>query len=135
MGFGFSDDQEKFRTRIRDFVEQEIRPGVEEAAGPDTFSRALWKRVGESGLLGIGLPEKFGGQPGDDLMRGIVAEERGRNLSPQRREKLCELGSCGRRELDIRENRQGYGATRFDLFPDPTGSAGDGQVSFSTNGS
>lgn len=78
MGFGFSDDQEKFRTRIRDFVEQEIRPRVEETAGPATFSRPLWKRVGESGLLGIGLPEKFGGQPGDNLMRGIVAEELGR---------------------------------------------------------
>lgn len=78
MGFGFTEQQERFRTKVRHFVEQEIRPKTKETTRSTGFPQDLWRQIGEFGLLGIDLPEEYGGQPGDCTMRGIVAEELGR---------------------------------------------------------
>lgn len=78
MGFGFTQEQERFRTKVRAFVEQEIKPRARETTRSTSFPQDLWRQIGEFGLLGIDLPEEYGGQPGDCTMRGIVAEELGR---------------------------------------------------------
>lgn len=78
MGFGFSEEEEKFRTKVRDFVQQELNPRAKEIAKSNIFPRDLWRRMGEFGLLGVGLPEKYGGSRGNCIMRGIVAEEIGK---------------------------------------------------------
>jgi len=78
MGFGFTEEQERFRTKVRGFVQQEIKPRANGIAKSSIFPRDLWRQVGEFGLLGIDLPEEYGGWPGDSIMRGIIAEELGR---------------------------------------------------------
>jgi len=78
MGFGFTEEQEQFRGKVKDFVDRQLKPRVKESVEPDIFSKDLWRRVGAFGLLGLGLPEAYGGRPGDNIVRGIVAEELGR---------------------------------------------------------
>jgi cyclohexanecarboxyl-CoA dehydrogenase len=78
MEFGFTEEQETFRKRVRRFIEEEVRPRTEEFMEAGGFPHDLWRQIGEFGLLGIALPEEYGGHPGDSIMRGIVAEELGR---------------------------------------------------------
>jgi len=78
MGFGFTDKQNQFREAVRDFLEREIQPYTREMNPSGDFPRDLWRKAGQFGLLGIGLPEAYGGRNGDAVMRGILAEELGR---------------------------------------------------------
>ncbi|MBW1800212.1 MAG: acyl-CoA dehydrogenase family protein [Deltaproteobacteria bacterium] len=78
MAFGFTDKQDRFRKEVRDFLEREIQPHTRERSPSGDFPRDLWQKAGRFGLLGIGLPEAYGGRPGGAVMRGIIAEEMGR---------------------------------------------------------
>lgn len=78
MCFGFTKELEAFRKKIRDLLRDEIEPKMTAMCQWAHFPRDLWRFIGESGLLGIGLPEEYGGQPGDNVLRAIVAEEMGR---------------------------------------------------------
>lgn len=78
MGFGFTKEHERFRKKVKDFLDCEIKPGIKKRANSNIFSRDMWGEIGKFGLLGIDLPGEYGGQPGDSIMRGIVAEELGR---------------------------------------------------------
>lgn len=74
MDFDLSEDQEALRDAIRQFAEREIRPLAEQMDQDDIFPPELWLRLGEMGLLGIGVPEEYGGS-GGDLMNWVVAGE------------------------------------------------------------
>jgi cyclohexanecarboxyl-CoA dehydrogenase len=74
-GFGFSEAQEMLRKEVREFAQKELLPGAKERAKQDRFPRELVKRIGELGLLGINLPEEFGGQTADWVSVGIAVEE------------------------------------------------------------
>jgi len=74
-GFGFSEAQEMFRTEVRNFVQREIAPGANERATWDYIPRDLIKKVGDAGLLGVAIPEKYGGQGSDWVSAGIGIEE------------------------------------------------------------
>ena len=78
MGFGFTREQEKYRIRVKKFIDDEIRLKVKGDAQTNSISRDLWRQIGAFGLLGIDLPEEYGGRPGDFIMRGIIAGELGR---------------------------------------------------------
>ena len=77
-GFGFSEAQEMFRTEVRNFVQGEIAPGAKERAKLDHIPKDLIKKVADAGLLGIPVPEKYGGQGSDWVSAGIAIEEIGR---------------------------------------------------------
>ena len=66
-----------WRARIRDFVTREIEPNLDawEAAG--TFPDALYETAARQGLLGVGFPERLGGntEDADPYYRVIFAEE------------------------------------------------------------
>src|SRR5690606_21959237 len=84
MDFAFSDEQEEFRAVVRRFVEErwplaEVRRLAEAPVG---FERAVWKQMGaELGLLGLAIPEAYGGQGFGFLEVGIALEELGRQLA------------------------------------------------------
>jgi isovaleryl-CoA dehydrogenase len=46
---------------LRDFVSREVEPQAAEHDRSETFNHALFKRVGELGLLGVTIDEKYGG--------------------------------------------------------------------------
>jgi len=75
MDFNLSDEQKLIRNTVRDFAENEIKPVASELEDSETFSYELTKRMGDLGLFGMYLPEKYGGQEMDTLSYIIAVEE------------------------------------------------------------
>src|SRR5438034_8676195 len=63
-----------FRTAIRQFIEREIMPHVEEWEAAGRMPRSIWPRLGELGFLGVEDDEKYGGG-GADLFTTVVLHE------------------------------------------------------------
>ena len=61
----FGETQNIVRHSVRKFVDQEIRPYIDEWEEAGTFPVELYKKAGDAGLLGIGHPESLGGTGGD----------------------------------------------------------------------
>ncbi|MCY4397043.1 MAG: acyl-CoA dehydrogenase family protein [Rhodospirillaceae bacterium] len=74
----FSPDHEMFRDSVRSFLEAEVVPHYADWEEAGFTPRDIWRRAGEMGLLGTGIPEEFGGSGGDFLWDAIVIEELGR---------------------------------------------------------
>ncbi len=75
MDFNFTDEQNAIRQTVREFAEQEIKPRAKELDEKEEFSPELTKRMGELGLFGMYLPEKYGGIGSDTLSYIIAVEE------------------------------------------------------------
>jgi alkylation response protein AidB-like acyl-CoA dehydrogenase len=63
------------RETVHDFAEREIRPVAKDLDEKAEFSPALTKKMGELGLFGMYLPERYGGQGLDTLSYIIAVEE------------------------------------------------------------
>ncbi|RWZ58949.1 acyl-CoA dehydrogenase [Halobacillus fulvus] len=61
MEMHFTDEQEMMRKMVRDFAEKEVAPAVERMEREDRFPSELIPKMGELGLMGIPIPEKYGG--------------------------------------------------------------------------
>src|SRR3954471_12402986 len=72
--FIFGDEHEQLRESIRAFVHREAGPHVHEGE-KTTYPDALVQRMGELGLLGLSVPEEYGGQGGDYFANLVLAEE------------------------------------------------------------
>lgn len=75
MNFDLSETHQMIRETVREFAEREIKPVAQELDEKAAFSVALTKRMGELGLFGMYLPEKYGGQALDTLSYIIAVEE------------------------------------------------------------
>lgn len=75
MNFELSEEQKLIRETVREFAEREIRPVAKELDEKAQFSHELTKKIGELGLFGMTLPEKYGGQGLDTLSYIIAVEE------------------------------------------------------------
>lgn len=82
MDFKFTEEQEFFRTQVKDAVDRMIRPKIQEIDEADDFPMDLWKQFAELGYLGLRHPEKYGGLDLDVITSMIFYEELAR-------------GSCG----------------------------------------
>ena len=72
----FTDDHHAFRAMVRDFLEKEAAPHHAEWESQGHVSREIWQAAGKNGLLGIDVPERFGGGGSDDLtFLWVVSEE------------------------------------------------------------
>jgi alkylation response protein AidB-like acyl-CoA dehydrogenase len=70
----FTEDHERLRAVVREFVESELAPHALEWE-QETFPDWVFKRAGDLGLLGVRYPEEYGGQGGDWGHTIVVAEE------------------------------------------------------------
>ena len=61
FGFQLSDDQLAIRKMVREFAESELQPHVMEWDEAQVFPREAIARLGELGMLGIIIPEEYGG--------------------------------------------------------------------------
>jgi alkylation response protein AidB-like acyl-CoA dehydrogenase len=78
----FSEEQTMIRDMTEQFVEDEVLPQVEKIEHKDwDVTIKLLKRCGELGLLGIEVPEKYGGENLDKVSAMIVAEKMARVAS------------------------------------------------------
>ena len=75
MNFELTDEQNMIRETVRDFAEREIKPVAQELDEKAEFSYDLTRKMGELGLFGMYLPEKYGGQELDTLSYIIAVEE------------------------------------------------------------
>lgn len=72
MNLHFTEEQEMMRKMVRDFANEQIAPYVEEMEENDTFPKAIVKKMGELGLMGIPITEEYGGA-GMDFTSYIIA--------------------------------------------------------------
>ena len=70
-----SEDEQMFRQAVRDFADAEIRPHVAEMDRTAEYNRALIPKFAELGLMGIDVPEKYGGAGGTFFMSTLAVEE------------------------------------------------------------
>ncbi|RXT09108.1 acyl-CoA dehydrogenase [Ammoniphilus sp. CFH 90114] len=72
MELAFTDEQEMMRKMVRDFAQNEIAPIVQHMEETDEYPLALVRKMGEYGLMGIPIPEEYGGA-GMDFTSYILA--------------------------------------------------------------
>ncbi|MBU6081746.1 acyl-CoA dehydrogenase family protein [Allobacillus halotolerans] len=75
MNFEFSDEQKMLRQTARDFVDKEIMPYMAEWDEKGSFDPAIWKKLADLGLMGVCVPEEYGGSGMDYNSLAIVCEE------------------------------------------------------------
>ncbi len=68
-------EHEDFRASVRTFVDRQVRPVVEESEEKGRPPAALLKEMGSAGLLGLAVPEEYGGGAGDSLAIVVLSEE------------------------------------------------------------
>lgn len=78
MNFDLSEEQNMIQQTVRDFAERVIKPTAQELDEKGEFSVENTRKIGELGLFGMNLPEKYGGQGLDTLSYIIAVEEMAR---------------------------------------------------------
>jgi len=74
----YDNDHESFRDSVRSFLDLEVRPHWESYIENHQFPREMWKAFGDAGLLGLEIPEQYGGaEAGDYRYNAVLAEELG----------------------------------------------------------
>jgi acyl-CoA dehydrogenase len=71
----FGSAHKMVRRSVKDFVNKEIIPYVDDWEELGAFPHELYKKAGDVGLLGIGYPEELGGTPGDIFFQIAAWEE------------------------------------------------------------
>jgi isovaleryl-CoA dehydrogenase len=75
LNFGLGDTANLLRESVQGFVGTEITPFAAEIDREDHFPAELWLKMGALGLLGITVPEKYGGAEMGYLEHVIAMEE------------------------------------------------------------
>lgn len=78
MDFRFTEEQEKFRQEVRDFLEEELKKGSFEPscdAWIASFSPEFTRKVAQKGWIGLIWPKEYGGQGRTYMDRLILSEE------------------------------------------------------------
>ncbi|MFP4059020.1 MAG: acyl-CoA dehydrogenase family protein [Bacteroidales bacterium] len=78
-----SEKHKQLINRVREFAREEIQPLARELDEKEEFSSGLTKKIGEQGLFGMFLPEKYGGKGTDYLSLVLAVEEIARVDSSQ----------------------------------------------------
>jgi isovaleryl-CoA dehydrogenase len=73
--FGLGDELDEVRNQVRRFARERIAPRAEEIDRTNEFPRDLWPELGAAGLLGITVPERWGGANLGYLAHIIAMEE------------------------------------------------------------
>ena len=71
----FSEEHDLFRASLKDFLQKEVVPYIEQWEKSGTIDRFIWKKFGEMGFLGISYPEVYGGLNLDLFYMVILLEE------------------------------------------------------------
>ncbi|HET7533483.1 MAG TPA: acyl-CoA dehydrogenase family protein [Nocardioidaceae bacterium] len=72
----YDSDHEAFRSSVREFLDREVKPHLEEHAEAHAMPREMWLAAGKQGLLGLEIPEQYGGsEAGDYRYNAVLTEE------------------------------------------------------------
>jgi butyryl-CoA dehydrogenase len=75
MHIELSDEQKMIQAVARDFAEKEVRPIAEAIDREARFPHDTVRRMGELGLMGIAVPEEWGGSGSDTVAYAVALEE------------------------------------------------------------
>ncbi len=75
MDFSLTEEQELLRSEVRRFAEERIRPGVAERYARREFPADILAEMAEMGLLGMMVPEEYGGAGFSALSYVLAVEE------------------------------------------------------------
>lgn len=77
MNFDLTDEQQMWRTAVHGFVAQEVKPFAREVDEQARFNWNAVRKMGPLGLLGLNIPEEYGGPGVDPVSAAIAIEELG----------------------------------------------------------
>ena len=84
MDLEFTEEQEAIRDMTRGLLEEHSSVDVVRVAenAPKGYPDSLWKQMSESGIVGILVPEEYGGGGLTMIEAALVYEEIGRAMAP-----------------------------------------------------
>lgn len=77
MDFDLSDEQKTWKKIVHDFVAKEVKPKAREVDEKEEFNWESVRKGGPIGLLGMNIPEEYGGCAVDAISGAIAMEELG----------------------------------------------------------
>lgn len=75
MDFAFSDEQRQFRESVREFARAKLAPRYQQDDRRGRLDERTRDEIAALGLMGLAIPERYGGQGANALTIGIAAEE------------------------------------------------------------
>ena len=75
LNFQLGEDIDALRDAVREFAQTEIAPRAAEIDRSDQFPMDVWRKFGELGVLGITVPEQYGGANMGYLAHMVAMEE------------------------------------------------------------
>ena len=75
INFELSEEHIQLQNTVREFVQGEVAPYIKEWDEKSHFERSVFDKMGDLGLLGVCIPEQYGGAGFDYISLGIVCEE------------------------------------------------------------
>jgi alkylation response protein AidB-like acyl-CoA dehydrogenase len=77
MDFELTDEQRMWQKAVHDFVAAEVQPRARETDETGEFNWTAVRKMGPMGLLGLNIPEEYGGAGVDAISAAIAMEELG----------------------------------------------------------
>lgn len=77
MNFGLNEEQRMWKNVVHDFVAQEVKPKAAELDESHELNWPAIRKMGQLGLLGLNVPEEYGGAGVDAVSAAIAIEELG----------------------------------------------------------
>ncbi|MCB0053926.1 MAG: acyl-CoA dehydrogenase family protein, partial [Caldilinea sp.] len=77
MNFELTAEQREFQRIVHDFVDKEVRPHARHVDETGEFNWAAVRKMGPMGMLGLQVPEAYGGAALDAICATIAIEELG----------------------------------------------------------
>ncbi len=75
MDFTLADHQQMAARMVRNFAQSEVAPRIQELDRAQTFDRTILQQMGKLGILGLCIPERYGGAGMDYISLGLACEE------------------------------------------------------------
>ena len=77
MDFDLNEEQRLWRSTVHDFVAREVKPKANQVDEEEAFNWQAVHKMGPLGLLGLNVPEEYGGAGMDAVSAAIAIEELG----------------------------------------------------------
>ncbi len=71
----FTEEHELFRQGLKEFLQKEVAPHIDEWEEQQRIPKEIWKKFGDMGYMGLNYPEQYGGQGVDFWYSVVFCEE------------------------------------------------------------